>query len=88
MSFVDEPETYQRMLTDAGFEIIWNRSCRDEALAAYRRERLPQPGEPLPPLGRHVTMGPGIIERGANFRTDFERGLIGPYEIVARSRGA
>jgi hypothetical protein len=33
-------------------------------------------------------MGPGIIERGANFRIDFERGLIGPYEIVARSRAA
>jgi ubiquinone/menaquinone biosynthesis C-methylase UbiE len=87
-SFVDEPETYRRLLTDAGFEIIRDRSCRDDALAAYRRQRLPQPGEPLPPLGLHVTMGPGIIERGANFRIDFERGLIGPYEIIARSHGA
>jgi SAM-dependent methyltransferase len=88
VSFVDEPETYRRLLADAGFEIIWDRSRRDEALAIYRRQGLPQPGQPLPPLGLHVTMGPGIIERGANFRVDFERGLIGPYEIVARSRAA
>jgi ubiquinone/menaquinone biosynthesis C-methylase UbiE len=88
VSFLDEPETYRRLLTDAGFEIISDRRCRDKVLTAYRRQRPPLPGEPLPPLGRHVTMGPGIIERGANFRIDFERGLIGPYEIVARSRGA
>jgi SAM-dependent methyltransferase len=88
VSFVEEPQTYKRLLTDAGFEIVWDRSCRDEALAVFRRQPLPQPGGPLPPLGLHVTMGPGIIERGANFRIDFERGLIGPYEIVARSRAA
>ena len=85
-SSVDEPETYKRLLTEAGFEIIWERSCREDALSAFQRQALPQPGAPLPPLGLHVTMGPGIIERGANFRIDFERGLIGPYEIVARSR--
>jgi SAM-dependent methyltransferase len=88
VSFVDEPETYKRLLTDAGFEIVCDRSCRDEALAVFRRQGLPQPGGPLPPLGRHVTMGPGIIERSANFRIDFERGLIAPYEIIARSRAA
>lgn len=87
MSFVDEPETYERLLTEAGFEIVWRRSCRDEALAFYRRQ-APQPGTPLPPLGLHVTMGPGIIQRSTNIRVDIERGLIAPYEIVARSRVA
>ena len=66
-SFVDEPETYKRLLTEAGFEIIWERRCREDALAAFQRQPLPQPGAALPPLGLHVTMGPGIIERGANF---------------------
>jgi SAM-dependent methyltransferase len=87
-SFVDEPQTYKRLLIDAGFEIVGDRSCREEALAVFRRQSLPQPGAPLPPLGLHVTMGPGIVERGANFRIDFERGLIAPYEIVARRPAA
>jgi len=86
VSFVDEPETYKRLLAEAGFEIVWERSCRDDALAAFRRQGPPRPGAPLPLLGLHVTMGPGIIERSANFRIDVERGLIAPYEIVARDR--
>jgi SAM-dependent methyltransferase len=87
VSFVDEPETYKRLLTEAGFEIVWERNCRDDALVAFQRQGPPRPGAPLPPLGLHVTMGPGIVERGANFRIDVERGLVTPYEIVARSRG-
>jgi hypothetical protein len=50
-------------------------------------------GNHLPaPIGLVVAVTPqrstGIIERGANFRIDFERGLIAPHEIVARSRAA
>jgi SAM-dependent methyltransferase len=86
VSFVEEPATYKRLLTEAGFEIVWERSCRDDALAAFQRQGPYLPGAPLPPLGLHVTLGPGIIERGVNFRIDVERGLITPYEIIARSR--
>jgi hypothetical protein len=86
VSFVDEPETYSRLLIEDGFEIVSERNGRDQALAAFQRQAMPQLGAPLPLLGLHVTMGPGIIERGANYRIDVERGLITPYEIVARSR--
>lgn len=85
-SFIDEPGTYRRLLVEAGFEIVWDRSCRDEAMAGFQRQGVPTPGALPPPLGLHVTMGPGIIERGANFRIDVERGLIAPYELIARSR--
>jgi SAM-dependent methyltransferase len=84
VSFVDEPETYKRLLIEVGFDIVWERNCRDQALANFQRQGLPQPGAPLPPLGLHVTLGPGNVERSANFRSDVERGLIAPYEIVAR----
>jgi hypothetical protein len=72
---------------EAGFEIVWERSCRPMLWPlSSGRDDPPRPDAPLPPLRLHVTMGPGIIERGANFRIDVERGLIAPHEFIARSR--
>jgi hypothetical protein len=36
-------------------------------------------------IGVHVTMGLGAAEKMANHRTNIERGLVAPNEIVARA---
>jgi SAM-dependent methyltransferase len=84
-SFVDTPEQYKQLLTEAGFDVEWERSCREDALAFFREQAAAQAGGP-PPLGLHVSMGPGFPERFANYRAAVERGLFAPYEIAARSR--
>jgi SAM-dependent methyltransferase len=86
-SFVETATTYKRLLTDAGFEIVWERSCRDDALASFNQQTGAQPGAgALPPQGVHITMGPRAAEKVANHRSNTERGLLAPNEIVARVR--
>ena len=83
-SFVETAATYKRLLTAAGFEIIWERSWRDEALASFNQQTSTQPASgALPALGVHVTMGAGAGEKVANHRSNIERGLLAPNEIVA-----
>lgn len=84
-SFVEPAATYKRLLTEAGFEITWERSCRDDALASFSQQTRMQPGSgEVPPLGVHVTMGARAAEKVANHRSNTERGLLAPNEIVAR----
>jgi ubiquinone/menaquinone biosynthesis C-methylase UbiE len=84
-SFVETATTYKRLLTEAGFEIIWERSKRDDALASFNQQTSTQPvSGALPALGVHVTMGAGASEKVANHRSNTERGLLAPNEIVAR----
>jgi len=85
-SFVETPATYKRLLAASGFEIIWERSCREDALATFNQQTSTQPGSTaLPPLGVHLTMGAAAAEKMANHRSNIERGLIAPNEIVARA---
>jgi ubiquinone/menaquinone biosynthesis C-methylase UbiE len=85
-SFVETPATYMRLLTEGGFEVIWERSCREDALASFKQQTAAQPGSTaLLPLGVHVTMGSGAVEKMANHRTNIERGLVAPNEIVVRA---
>ena len=88
-SFVETAATYKRLLTKAGFAIIWERSWRDDALASFKQQTRTQsvPGA-LPALGVHVTMGPGAGEKVANHRSNTEHGLLAPNEIVARVPGS
>jgi SAM-dependent methyltransferase len=84
-SFVETPATYKRLLTEVGFEIIWERSCRDDALASFNQQTAAQPGAiGLPPLGVHVTMGSGAVQKMANHRKNIERGLVAPNELVVQ----
>jgi ubiquinone/menaquinone biosynthesis C-methylase UbiE len=85
-SFVETRAAYTRMLTEVGFEIIWERSCREDALASFNQQTAAQPGSTeLPPLGVHVTMGAAAAQKMANHRSNIERGLVAPNEIVARA---
>ena len=88
-SFVETAATYKRLLIEAGFEIVWERSCRDDALASFNQQTGAQPGAgALPPLGVHITLGPRAAEKVANHRSNTERGLLAPNEIVARVRAS
>jgi SAM-dependent methyltransferase len=87
-SFVETPERYKHLLTEAAFEVIWSRSCREDALASFNQQTAAQPGSgELPPLGVHVTMGAAAVQKMANHRANLERGLVAPNEIVARAPG-
>lgn len=85
-SFVERPVTYKRLLTEVSFEIIWERSCRDDALASFNQQTAAQPSSTgLPPLAIHVAMGSGAVQKMANHRRNIERGLVAPNEIVVRA---
>ena len=85
-SFVETPATYKRLLIENGFEVIWERSCREDALASFNQQTATKPGSTaLPPLGVQVTMGLSAAEKMANHRSNIERGLVAPNEIVARA---
>jgi SAM-dependent methyltransferase len=85
-SFVETPEAYKRWLTEAGFGIVWERSCAGDALAAFNRQTAGQPGTAAPPpLGVHVTMGRDAGRKIANLRKNLAAGILAPYEIVARA---
>jgi hypothetical protein len=77
------------LLSEAGFAIVWERSRGKDALASFAQQTAAQPGSSaLPPLGVHVTMGSGAAQKIANHRTNTERGLVAPNEIVARAPAA
>jgi ubiquinone/menaquinone biosynthesis C-methylase UbiE len=85
-SFVETPAAYKRLLTESGFEVIWERSCREDALASFNQQMAAKPGSAaLPPLGVQVTMGLDAAEKMANHRSNLEHGLVAPNEIVARA---
>ena len=85
-SFVEAPTTYKRLLVESGFEILWERSCREDALASFNQQTAAKPDSTaLPPLGVQITMGSNAAAKMANHRSNIERGLIAPNEIVARA---
>lgn len=84
-SFVEPPETYRRLLGEAGFtiEAEHDRSALALTLGREMRERAAIEG--APPLGLHILMGPATRERIGNVMAALERGLIAPVEMVARA---
>jgi ubiquinone/menaquinone biosynthesis C-methylase UbiE len=85
-SFVDTPETYKRYLAEAGFAIVWERSCAEDALASFTRQTSGDGDSELPPLGVHVALGSDAARKTANHRQNLGARLVAPYEIVAQAR--
>jgi SAM-dependent methyltransferase len=85
-SFLETPDTYRRLLTEAGFELQSERNQRDLTLALSRemREHVERHGPP--PLGPHLTMGSAAQERLGNVMATLEHGTIAPIEMVAQKR--
>ncbi|MGK9169184.1 methyltransferase domain-containing protein [Inquilinus limosus] len=84
-SFVEPPETYRRLLGEAGFaiEAEHDRSALALTLGREMRERVAIQG--APPLGLHILMGPATPERMGNVMAALECGLIAPMEMGARA---
>ena len=85
-SFVESSGTYRRLLEEAGFSILTERSRRDFAMDFFQqmRARAAGSGGP-PPLGLQILMGAAAPEKVANMIANLESGLIAPTEIIARS---
>ena len=84
-SFVETPDTYRKLLADAGFKIEREENRRDFVLALAREMREKVAVHGAPPLGLHVLMGPASRERLGNVMATLERGTIAPIEIIARA---
>ncbi|MGO1077446.1 class I SAM-dependent methyltransferase [Inquilinus sp. CA228] len=84
-SFVEPPETYRRLLRQAGFTIEAEHDRSELALRLGREARERAATRGPSPLGPHLLMGPGAPQRVANVMAAVERGLIAPVEIIARA---
>lgn len=84
-SFVEPPETYRRLLREAGFTIEAEHDRSELALRLGREMREHAAIHGAPPLGLHLLMGPATRERIGNVMATLERGLIAPTEIIARA---
>lgn len=84
-SFLETPETYRRLLDEAGFALSSERDQRELVLTLSRemREKAATHGTPL--LGLHTLMGPASKERLTNVMTTLERGTIAPIEMIAEA---
>jgi SAM-dependent methyltransferase len=83
-SFVEEPETYRRLLGAAGFQIEREENRRDFVLALAREMRERMAREGAPPLGLQTVMGPSGRQRLDNVMSALEAGIIAPVELIAR----
>ena len=91
-NFAETPETYKRLLIEAGFRIFWERSGAEEAVTSFNQQisgdqqTLGQAGSAaLPPLGVHVAMGKDADRKMASHRQNLAAGRVAPFEIVARA---
>ncbi|RAI59786.1 class I SAM-dependent methyltransferase [Roseicella frigidaeris] len=85
-SFVEDADTYRRLLAAAGFAVEAVRSRRAFAIEFFRRMRVAAAaaGGP-PPLGLHILMGETAPLKARNMLGNLEAGLIAPTEIIARA---
>ena len=84
-SFLENPDSYRRLLGEAGFELRSERNQRELALRLSREMREKAATHGAPPIDRHTLMGPASKERLANVMATLERGTIAPIEMIARA---
>jgi SAM-dependent methyltransferase len=84
-SFVEPPETYRRLLGEAGFTVEAEHDRRELALRLGREARERAAAQGPSPLGPHLLMGPAAPQRVGNVMAAVERGLIAPIELVVRA---
>ena len=84
-NFIEFAETYKRLLAQARFEVVDERSRRDFAIEFFRqlRARMAQSGPS--PLGLQIAMGATAPQKIANMIGLLEKGVLAPTEIIARA---
>ena len=84
-SFLEKPDSYRRLLGEAGFQLQSERNQRELALRLSREMRERAAIQAAPPLGGHTLIGPASKEWFANVTATLERGTIAPIEMIARA---
>jgi SAM-dependent methyltransferase len=85
-SFVESPDTYRRLLAEAGFAPHSERNQRDLALTLARAMREKAAVHGVPPLSLHTLMGPARKEQLGNVMAALERGTVAPIEMMVRAQ--
>jgi ubiquinone/menaquinone biosynthesis C-methylase UbiE len=83
-SFVEHAATYRRLLQEAGFAVVAERSRRTFAIEFFREMRARAQGGAPPPVGLHILMGTTAPQKAANMIDNLERGVIAPVEMIGR----
>jgi len=83
-SFVDDAESYRRLLVVAGFEVLKERDRRDFALELFAQMRARGAAGAPAPLGLHLVMGANAGQKVKNMIGDISAGLIAPMELICR----
>ncbi len=84
VSFVADVESYRRLLADAGFEVVKERSRRDFALEVFAQMKARGAAGAPSPLGLHIVMGASAGQKVKNMMGDITAGLIAPTELICR----
>jgi ubiquinone/menaquinone biosynthesis C-methylase UbiE len=85
-SFVAEPQTYRRLLVEAGFRVEHERDRREFGIESF--SRMPtSPTEGPPPLGPHIVIGHDFAAKVANLVEAMQRGLLAPTEMISTATG-
>jgi SAM-dependent methyltransferase len=84
-SFLVSPADCRAMIEDAGFAIVSERDRTAFVQDIIAKVRAATEKNGPPPLSRHILTGPEWKERSANIATALDRGLLVPYEIIARA---
>ena len=82
ISFPATPEEYTRALEETRFTVESTRELRNEGIEFAQRG--PLSGQPPPPLGMHLVLGPDGRTRMANLLAAMIAGTLAPVEMFAR----
>ncbi len=83
-SHVETPAAYRAALAAAGFTIAAEQSRKEGALAFFAAQRARAAAGGVSPLNLGLVLGPTGPAKLANMVGMITRGLIAPYEIIAR----
>lgn len=83
-SHVETPAAYRAALAAAGFTIAAEQSRHEGALAFFAAQRARAASGGVPPLNLGIVLGPAGPAKIANMVGMITRGLIAPYEMIAR----
>ena len=82
MSFLEDIDTYKRLLQANRLVVQRERSRRKSVIDAAARARNEGGGDGPPPLGLHILMGENAAAKIANVMDGIERGGIAPNELI------
>lgn len=85
-AYLATPEETRRLLEAAGFEAIEVEDTGAKYAAGYRAALDRAAQGTLPPLGSHVILGEGAMERLSNAARNIEEGRTHPIQVVCRKR--